>query len=130
MQVLNVDDDCDDREMFCMALSRIASEIQCIQVASGEDAVAMLKNPEMAPDFIFIDINMPRMNGYECVREIAQYSNLRNTTIVMFSSTFNPRDQADFRLLNLKYLLKTSSLKALVESIKPLIGFNLVEDRP
>jgi CheY-like chemotaxis protein len=129
MQILNVDDDSDDRDMFCMAIRRIDPDIQCIQVEGGEDAVELLMNSEMAPDFIFMDINMPRMNGYECVREIYQYPNLKNTTIVMFSSTFNPRDQVEFGVLGLKYLLKTSNLKSLVESIRKLIGLNLVEDK-
>jgi CheY-like chemotaxis protein len=129
MQILNVDDDSDDRAMFCMALKRIDPAIQCIQIETAEDAVKMLMNSAVVPDFIFMDINMPRMNGYECVREICQYPNLKGTTIVMFSSTFNPRDQLDFGMRDLKYLLKTSSIKSLVESIRKLIGPSLVEDR-
>lgn len=129
MQIVNVDDDNDDRDMLCMALARIDREIQCIQVESGEEAIALLLNPEIAPDFIFMDINMPRMNGYECVREIHQYPNLRNTSIIMFSSTFNPRDQVDFGVLGLKYLVKTSSLASLVHSIEKLIQPKLVEGK-
>jgi CheY-like chemotaxis protein len=129
MQIISVDDDNDDRDMFCMAIRRIDPEIQCIQVESGEDAIELLANSEMSPDFIFMDINMPRMNGYECVREIHQYPNLKNTMIVMFSSTFNPRDQVEFGVLKLKYLLKTSNLSSLVESIKKLIELSLVEGK-
>jgi CheY-like chemotaxis protein len=129
MQIVNVDDDSDDRDMFCMAIGRIDQDIQCIQVESGEKAIELLLNSGLAPDFIFMDINMPRMNGYECVREIYQYPNLRNTTIVMFSSTFNPRDQVDFGVLGMKFLTKTSSLTSLVGSIKKLIESNLVEGK-
>ena len=129
MQIINVDDDGDDRDMLCMALDRIDHEIECIQVNSGEEVIELLLNSEIAPDFIFMDINMPRMNGYECVREIHQYPNLKNTTIVMFSSTFNPRDQVDFGVLGLKYLLKTSSLTSLADSIEKLIQPRLVEGK-
>jgi CheY-like chemotaxis protein len=129
MKILNIDDDKDDRAMFCMALERIDPEIQCIEIESGEDAVEMLLNSSFTPDFIFMDINMPRMNGYECVKEIHQYPKLKNTTIVMFSSTFNPRDQVEFGMLGLKYLLKTSNLKSLVESLRKLIGSKLVEGK-
>lgn len=128
MQIVNVDDDQDDRDMFCMAVRTIDPEIQCIQIESGEDAIALL-NSEISPDLIFIDINMPKMNGYECVREIYQYPNLKNSRIVVFSSTFNPRDQGEFVGLGLTYLLKTSSLKSLVESIKELIEFTLAEGK-
>lgn len=129
MQIINVDDDEDDRGMFCMAVKRIDPEIQCIQMDSAEDAVDLLKRNELLPDLLFIDINMPRMNGYECVREIYQYPNLKNTLIVMFSSTFNPRDQAEFDILGVKYLLKTSNLKKLVESIDGLIALTLAEGK-
>ncbi|RAW02017.1 response regulator [Pseudochryseolinea flava] len=122
IRIVNVDDDQDDRDLFCHVIQKIDPEIQCIQIDSGEEAVEMLSRNEIIPDYIFMDINMPRMNGYECVKEIHHYSSLRNTTIVMYSSTFNPRDQVDFALLGLKYLLKTSDLNSLIKSISDLIG--------
>src|SRR5690348_3497714 len=129
MQIVNVDDDQDDRDMFCMAIKRIDPDIQCMEISSADDAIDFLSNGEISPDYIFMDINMPRMNGYECVQEIYQYSNLKNTTIIMHSSTFNPRDQVDFGVLGLKYLLKTSSLPSLVESITKLIQPKLLEEK-
>ena len=129
MQILNVDDDPDDREMFCRAIQKIDGEIQCIQVSSGEDAIELLSKNEVTPEYIFMDINMPRINGYECVKEIYEFSNLKHTEIIMFSSTFNPRDQVDFGVLGLKYLLKSSSLRALVESITKLIEPRLLVEK-
>jgi CheY-like chemotaxis protein len=70
------------------------------------------------------------MNGYECVREIYQFPNLKNTKIVMYSSTFNPKDQVEFADLGLTYLLKTSNLKLLVDAIQKLIELSLVEGKP
>ena len=130
MQIVNVDDDPDDREMFCRAVKKISQDIVCTQVESGEDAVHFFSKSEFSPDFIFMDINMPRMNGYECVKEIYQFANLSNTTIIMHSSSFNPRDQVEFGILGLQYLLKTSNLNALAESIRKLIQLKLsVETR-
>lgn len=127
---MNVDDDKDDREMFCWAINKIDPEIECIQVESGEEAIGLLLDSSVAPDFIFMDINMPRMNGYECVREIYQYPNLKNTEIIMFSTTFNPRDQVEFGVLAIKYLLKSSSISTLSDSIKSLIMSSPVEEKP
>ena len=130
MKIVNVDDDPDDRDMFCMAINRIDKQIECIQVESGEDAIELFLDTKFTPDFIFMDINMPLMNGYECVREIYQYPNLANTRIIMFSSTFNPRDQVEFGVLGIKYLLKTSSITSLADSIRKLLQADLVEGRP
>jgi len=129
MQIVNVDDDPDDREMFCRAIKRIDADIACIQIESGEDAVEILSKGEVSPEYIFMDINMPRMNGYECMNEIRQYSNLKDTTIIMYSSTFNPRDQEYFGVLGLQYLLKTSSLTILAESVRKLIQPKLLEEK-
>ena len=128
MQIVNVDDDPDDREIFCRAVKKVDPDIVCIQLKSGEDAVKFLSKNEVSPEYIFMDINMPRMNGYECVREIYEFASLKHTEIIMFSSTFNPRDQVDFGVLGLKYLLKSSSIVTLVESIKKLIHPKLVEE--
>ncbi len=114
---------------FAWQSKKIDPDIRCTEISSAEDAIEFLADKEMSPDYIFIDINMPRMNGYECVKEIYQYSHLKNTTIIMHSSTFNPRDQVDFGVLGLKYLLKASSLHSLVESIKKLIQPNLLEEK-
>lgn len=121
MQIVNVDDDQDDREMFCISLEMIDMEIDCVQFDSGEKAVRSLSDQKFSADYIFMDINMPRMNGYECVKELLELPHLRNTGIIMFSSTFNPRDQVDFGVLGLKYLLKTSNIPSLAESIRKLI---------
>lgn len=129
MQIVNVDDDKDDRDMFCLAINKIDPGIECIQAESGEDAIDLVSNSKLAPDFIFIDINMPQMNGYECVREIHQYPNLRNTRIIMLSTAFNPRDQVEFEVPKIKYLLKTSSVRSLANSIKELIQPILVEGK-
>ncbi|MEJ1237940.1 response regulator [Chryseolinea sp. T2] len=121
MQILNIDDDIDDRDMFCMAIEMIDRRIDCVQVESGELAIKLLANGKYVPEFIFMDINMPRMNGYECVQELINLPTLKSTQIVILSSTFSPRDQIDFGALGLKYLSKTSSLSSLADSIKQLI---------
>ena len=76
------------------------------------------------PILFFMDINMPRINGYECVQEIHGFPNLKNTQIIMYSSSFNPRDQVEFGVLGLKYLSKTSDIHELVDSIKKMIQSN------
>lgn len=129
MRIVNVDDDDDDREMFCTAVRNIDPAIQCIELESGEEAIKYFGNGHFSPEFIFVDINMPRMNGYECVKEIHQYPNLKNTTIVMYSSSFNPQDQIDFGVLGIKYLLKTSDLTSLAKSIRILIETKFLEDK-
>ena len=70
-QVLLVDDDIDDHEIFCMALENLENCYKCIFAKDGIEALEILKNEEIfIPDIIFLDLNMPRMNGIDCLYEI------------------------------------------------------------
>ena len=63
MVVLNVDDDHEDREFFCDALREIDPSVVCLIAASGMEALALLQDRDALPDYIFLDINMPMMDG-------------------------------------------------------------------
>lgn len=120
MQVLHVDDDDDDREMFGEALKEIDPHISFIPIKSGPEAVDYLTAATILPDYIFIDINMPKMNGYECVEHIRLLKkDIRS--IIMYSTTFNPRDQVAFARLGIKYLQKGHRFPGLVNSIRGFI---------
>jgi CheY-like chemotaxis protein len=63
-----VDDDLEDQEIFDMALSdtKIKAELLCF-----DDAYTVMDNikfSEGKPDFIFLDLNMPKINGHECLQ--------------------------------------------------------------
>lgn len=122
MLILNIDDDFEDREMFREAIRAVDPVISCIQHESGLKALEFMADTELVPDYIFIDINMPKMNGYECVREIRLLTDMKKIPIIMYSTTFNPNDQVDFKKLGIKYLTKSSRFSELVESIRSLIG--------
>ncbi|SHG73222.1 Response regulator receiver domain-containing protein [Chryseolinea serpens] len=120
MLIINVDDDADDREMFCEALRAIDELISCVQHDSGQKALEFLRSHPETPDFIFVDINMPKMNGYECVYAIRSIDHLQHVPIVMFSTAFNPHLQHPEEK-NVTFVAKSSRFNELVESIKALI---------
>lgn len=123
MLILNVDDDIDDREMFQAAINAIDPNLACLQFESGSKALEYIANAEVAPDFLFIDINMPKMNGYECIEQIRQIPGNNQIVIVMYSTAFNPKQQKDYKDLDITtYLKKTSKFSELVQSIKKLLS--------
>src|SRR5688572_17669623 len=86
--VLIIDDDTDDQEIFMMCATAVNKEIVCSTANNGPDAIAMLESQrEYAPDFIFLDVNMPKMNGIECLKVLKQIEHLRQTKIYMYSTT-------------------------------------------
>lgn len=122
MLILNVDDDSDDREFFSDAVREVDPNIPCMVFDSGNELLKFLENSPTRADYIFIDINMPKMNGYECAQEIKAHYLTDDMNIIMYSTAFNPADLLKFDEEGFKYVVKQNSLADLVESIQKVIN--------
>jgi CheY-like chemotaxis protein len=88
-----IDDDDDDRELFCKSLNQISEEIDCISEPSGTDALEYLNNPSKpVPDVIFLDINMPVMTGWQFLTTVKHDARIKDIPVIMLSSSSNPRE--------------------------------------
>jgi CheY-like chemotaxis protein len=86
--VFLVDDDIDDQEIFEMALKEIQPLARCAFADDGIVALEKLRtDTSFLPQVIFIDINMPRMNGIQCLREIKRSSRLHHIPAFMYSTS-------------------------------------------
>ncbi len=109
--VLIIDDDDDDRTIFSAAIKEIHSDIQCITAKSGHDALMLLKNEAtQLPDFIFLDLNMPCMNGKQCLAEIKNNSRLLHIPIIMYSTTKRHEDMEDVKKLGASFFITKPAL--------------------
>ena len=70
IKVLLAEDDEDDQFFFSNALLELPFPTELTIVSNGKDAVEKLKDLEVKPDIIFLDLNMPKMNGKECLKLI------------------------------------------------------------
>ncbi|MGZ8511137.1 MAG: response regulator [Chitinophagaceae bacterium] len=90
LKVMLADDDKDDQETFGEALreSEIAAELTTVD--NGQELLATLKDPsEPNPDIIFLDINMPRMDGFDCLREIKKLDGFEKIPVILYSNGIN-----------------------------------------
>lgn len=106
-----VDDDKDDRELFSEALGETSLKTEIATFNNGVDLMAnLLDNDQKLPDVIFLDLNMPLMNGEECLADIRREPQLYAIPIVIYSTFF---DEYKVDLLRQKgadrYLQKPSS---------------------
>ena len=95
VQFAIVEDRQEDRFFLNLALLESFPGCKILEFSYAEDALAFLRSPERPRlDAIFVDINMPRMNGFEFVDEYQQlYPELRGETrIILTSSSINPDD--------------------------------------
>lgn len=84
--ILLADDDDDDREFFREALEQLNFPGELISVNNGEKVIEFLKRTAQVPDFVFLDINMPRVNGIECLKFISDVFPNRTFQVIMLST--------------------------------------------
>ena len=88
IKCLIIDDDLDDQEIFLMCLKKVNTDINCLTMSDGVEAVGVLmSNPGYIPDYVFIDVNMPKMNGIDCLRILKNMPQLQYTKFFMYSTT-------------------------------------------
>jgi two-component system response regulator len=107
MTVLYVDDDQDDNELFVEVVREINStgslrpgeQIECLTVTDALKASELLNRLEKLPDLIFLDINMPIMDGREFLKILKAHPIFRTIPVLMFSTAFSDIDLKEFKIL-------------------------------
>lgn len=116
-----IDDDIDDQEIFALALSQIGEQFQCLVANNGYEGLQILKNQIKLPHYIFLDLNMPRMNGKECLKEIKKIDRLKNIPVIIYSTSSSIIDIADARSLGASdFITKPFSVKDLTDILRDL----------
>lgn len=119
LNVLLADDDTDDCMFFRNALGELSHTANLNLVHDGEQLMTYLAdNSAQLPNVLFLDLNMPRKNGVECLTEIIQNEKLKNIPVVMFS-TFYSKDTVNmlFKIGARVYIRKTSDVAQLKQVI-------------
>jgi CheY-like chemotaxis protein len=91
--ILLIDDDPDEAEFFRDVLADIDPSISYQHCLSGITAISKIADREIIPDLIFLDINMPEMNGWECLRELKSLPAGRGIPVYMYSTSKRENDR-------------------------------------
>jgi CheY-like chemotaxis protein len=124
MIILAVDDDPEDREFFCDAIEQIDTSIVVMTARNGSEALQLLQNNYLLPDHIFLDINMPMMDGKTCLQELRKEKKFRDIPVVMYSTTKNQSEINLFKSLGARFLIKPDEFEKLVRSLAYILGYS------
>jgi CheY-like chemotaxis protein len=123
MNVLYVDDDAEDKEFFVEALKEIDSSICCSTASNGLEALDYLTRKEELPTCIFLDINMPLMDGKTCLAEIKKETRLIGIPVVMYSTTSDTNQIREcYKLGAFDFLIKPNTLQKLSEDLTSIFA--------
>lgn len=123
-RILLIDDDKDDAELFVDALQETGTDADFNHYHNGIEALARLAEPDSRqPDVIFLDINMPVVDGWECLRRIKQVALLKNIPIVMYStSNLQEKGVSPSDVGATAFLTKPDSFSELKRKLSELLG--------
>jgi CheY-like chemotaxis protein len=127
--ILMADDDADDRELAqeALRLSQVPSDLRCVE--DGEELLDYLNRrgrysaPESAPEpgLILLDLNMPRMDGHEVLRQLKRDSRLKRIPVIILSTSRRDEDVAGSYDLGANcFITKPGSFSELIQMMKVL----------
>ena len=117
-----IDDDEDDRDIFLSVLLEIAPEVECLIGTNGHDGLARLRSFSRLPQLIFLDLNMPLMDGKQFLVEIKKTDLLKNIPVVILSTSSDRDTIAQTRALGaIDFITKPDRYSDWEEVLKRMI---------
>jgi len=125
INIFYVDDDVDDQDLFREAVAELNGACEVAVQNNGNELIAKLKSPLPIPDMIFLDLNMPGMNGYQALREIRDNDKTRYVPVIVFSTSDDDRAINTMRELGANlYIPKPTSYKAIKKVLHHSLAIN------
>lgn len=121
-KILVVEDDPLNQQILADFLA--ANGYETIAASTGPEGIERFEHD--APDLLLVDVQLPRKNGFEIVREIKGTPTGRATPILLMSAVYTDRDQSN-RTIQLGtladgYLSKPFDLGRLLATVRDLLG--------
>lgn len=90
------DDDEDDMNLFIDSAKEVNKDINFITASDGQEAMRILKDERtLIPDYIFLDLRMPRINGKQCLDEIIKDERLRHIPVFIYTTSRDVKDSIE-----------------------------------
>ncbi|MEO6690910.1 MAG: response regulator [Saprospiraceae bacterium] len=126
LHILLADDDDDDRLFFKDAIEEIRVKTVITMVKDGVELMDYLIKPEIhLPNLLFLDLNMPRKNGMECLKEIRSNKKLKDLSIAIYSTSAMEKDIEETFIKGANiYIKKPSDFELLKTILAKVITIN------
>jgi CheY-like chemotaxis protein len=134
LHIMLADDDEDDRLFFKEAFEEVKVDHTITTFNDGVQLMNYLLKPENAiPDIIFLDLNMPRKSGVECLKEIRGDQRLKEITVAIYSTSSSEQDIEDTFVAGANvYIRKPNDFSMLKKVLSDVVQINwqyITEDR-
>ncbi len=126
IHIILAEDDPDDRFFFTEALSNLNDSIKLSIFENGEELLDHLFNPlSEKPDLLFLDLNMPRRNGSECLAKIRHHDGLQELPVIIYSTSLYEEIIEHLFLLGATHYIR----KTTIQELQLMLAFVLAKVR-
>jgi CheY-like chemotaxis protein len=117
--ILFVDDDEDDRMLFESAVTHVDHTVRIVKAADVPTALGYLNDSTTPrPSVIFLDLNMPKKTGFECLEELKKDQHFKNIPVLIFTTSSRAADKENALSLGaIDFITKPNSYLELCNTI-------------
>lgn len=126
IRITLADDDEDDRLFFTDAFEELKINTIVNTVNNGRELLNYLEHPQtVLPNIIFLDLNMPILNGMECLKKIKQNDKFNDIAVAIYSTSASDQDVENTFVLGANiYIKKPSSFNELKKILSDVVIIN------
>ncbi len=129
--IFYTDDDEDDQELFRGALNEVDDSLVLTTAGDGDALLSLLESTPPVPRLIFLDLNMPRRDGYEVLHLMRASESMKNYPVIVFSTTSDTAAVEKTRAMGANlFVPKPRTYDALKKAIQTCININWQGFRP
>lgn len=121
MNIILVDDDLDDVLLFRQAIKDISKTVNCVELGGGRDLLNYLEVTPYKPRMIFLDYNMPGMNGLECLQELKKAQKFNGIPVIIYTTYLSSEQESNCLDLGASVIVKPNTYSELLEVIESKI---------
>jgi len=121
--ILLIEDDEDDQEIFLTAIKALHTPTECIVLSNAVVALKKLENRQIEADLIFLDLNMPVMNGQQFLQAFRKNEQLNQIPVIVFSTSSHADTIEEAKRMGANdFITKPDQFEVLVRILESRIG--------
>lgn len=124
IKCLLIDDDLEDQEIFLMAVQKTQVQVECLTASNAKKGMEMLgQSSDFIPDYIFLDLNLPGMDGKKCLTELKKLPHLQSVPVIMYSTSSYINDIRETKRLGASgFVTKPSDVNLLIKTLSEIFS--------
>lgn len=120
--LLIADDDDDDKQLFTEALNKVDPSAICYSAVNGEEVFKLLRSEVLIPEVILLDLNMPVMSGWDCLRLLKEDRLFKHIPVIIYTTSDSEKDVERAKVLGAEMLItKPASFKEIQKLVRSVL---------